>query len=105
MVEYAYGAVKAVKRSAVYISFLLKVTKNCDCMALDEPAIVEDIGILASCDPVALDKASVDLVSQRSGKDVFKEANPITRWIVQIEYAAKIGLGNTAYTLREVTGG
>ncbi|MCX5680191.1 MAG: DUF362 domain-containing protein [Candidatus Omnitrophica bacterium] len=102
MVEYAYGAVKAVEGNAVYISFLLKVTKNCDCIALDEPAIVEDMGILASRDPVAIDKASCDLINQRSGKDIFKEVNPITRWNVQIEYAAKIGLGNTAYTIKEI---
>ncbi len=105
MVEYAYGAVKAVKGKAVYISFLLKVTKNCDCMALDEPAIVEDIGILASYDPVAIDKASADLLSQKSGKDILKEANPITRWIVQVDYAEKIGLGKTDYTIKEMTDG
>lgn len=102
MVEYAYGAVKAVKGSTVYISFLLKVTKNCDCMALDEPALTEDMGILASFDPVAIDKASADLLIQKSGKDILKEANPITRWPVQVEYAAKIGLGKTAYALREI---
>jgi len=102
MVEYAYGAVKAVKGSTVFISFLLKVTKNCDCMALDEAAIVEDIGILASYDPVAIDKASADLISQRSGKDALKEANPVTRWNVQIEYARNIGLGETAYTIKEI---
>jgi len=102
MVEYAYGAVKAVKGRAGYISFLLKVTKNCDCIALDEPAIVEDLGILASRDPVAIDKASADLISQKNGRDVFKEANPITRWDLQVEYAAKIGLGDMSYTIREV---
>ena len=74
-------------------------------MALDEPAIVEDIGILASYDPVAIDKASADLLSQKSGKDILKEANPITRWIVQVDYAEKIGLGKTDYTIKEMTDG
>lgn len=103
MVEYAYGAAKAIKGDKAYISFLLKVTKNCDCMGLDEKAIVEDIGILASKDPVAIDKASCDLICQKSGKDIFKEANPITRWNVQIEYADKVGLGRMDYTLREIS--
>jgi uncharacterized Fe-S center protein len=103
MVEYACGAVKAVRGEAVFISFLLKITKNCDCMAEDEPAIIEDIGILASRDPVAMDKASVDLVNERGGRDMFAAANPVTRWAAQIEYAERCGLGNTAYTLEEIS--
>jgi len=102
MVEYAYGSVKAIKGNAVYISFLLKVTKDCDCIGLDEPAIAEDIGILASLDPVAIDKASADLLIQKNGRDILKEVNPVTRWSIQVEYAAKIGLGKMAYTLKEI---
>lgn len=102
MVEYAYGAIKAVKKKAVFVSFILKVTRNCDCIAEDEPAIVEDVGILASWDPVAIDKAAVDLINKKGGSDILGEANPITRWKAQIEYAEKIGLGRASYTLKEL---
>jgi uncharacterized Fe-S center protein len=102
MVEYAYGAMRSVNGRAVFISFLLKVTKNCDCIARDEPAMIGDIGMLASEDPVAIDKASVDLINRKAGTDALKRANPITRWEVQVEYAERIGLGKSSYVLKEV---
>ena len=67
---------------------------------------MEDPGVrVASRDPVAIDKASADLLRQKSGRDILKEANPITRWNVQVEYAAKIGLGKADYTIKEMTDG
>jgi uncharacterized Fe-S center protein len=102
VVEYAYGAIRSIRGSTVYISFALKVTKNCDCLAEDEPAIVDDIGIFASVDPVAIDKAAVDMIHKAAGTDLLKEANPITRWQVQVEYAHKFGLGELSYELKEV---
>ena len=103
MVEYAYGAVKAVNGKAVYISFLLKITKNCDCMAEDEKRVTEDLGILASFDPVAIDKAAADMINIASGRDLFNEVNPNTKWQCQIDYAEEIGLGETGYDLIEIT--
>jgi len=99
MVEYAYGAVKAVDWRLGCISFLLKITKDCDCIAKNEDAIIEDLGILASNDPVSIDKASVDLINNRGTKDIFGEANPKTEWVKQLEYAEKIGLGSMKYKL------
>ena len=63
---------------------------------------MQDIGILASLDPVALDKASVDLIMQRTGQDDFKKAHPDTDWKYQLLYGEKIGLGKLDYQLQEV---
>ena len=99
MVEYASGVIKVLKGKIGYINFLIKVTKDCDCLAKDDPRIVKDIGILASSDPVAIDKASVDMVLEAAGKDVFKSGYPETDWSVQLKYAATLGLGTLDYTL------
>ncbi|MFC2169061.1 DUF362 domain-containing protein [Acidobacteriota bacterium] len=101
MTEYAYSILKIFEGKIGFINFLLKVTKNCDCMAKDEPAIVEDIGILGSIDPVAVDKASVDLINDRSGIDLIRETNDVN-WAVQLYYGEKIGLGTTDYKLVEI---
>ena len=54
--EYSYAVVK--DKPHFHISFIMDVSPNCDCHAENDEAIVGDIGILASFDPVALDQAS-----------------------------------------------
>lgn len=98
MAEYARAAQSLFKSKIVFLNFALKVTKDCDCMSTSQPSIVEDIGILSSADPVALDKASADLVLERAGKDVFRKGYNID-WMSQLRYGEKIGLGRTAYEL------
>jgi hypothetical protein len=102
MVEYASGAIKALKGKIGYLNFLIKVTKDCDCLAKDDPRIVRDIGILASSDPVAIDKASVDMVLEAAGNDVFKAGYPETDWSSQLKYAAALGLGTLDYSLEVI---
>jgi uncharacterized Fe-S center protein len=100
MSEYAYSILSHFKGKIGFINFLLQVTKDCDCMSKDNPAVVEDIGILGSLDPVAVDKASVDLIIKRSGKDVFRAGYDID-WSIQLKHGAKVGLGNLEYELIE----
>jgi len=102
MVEYAYGVVKTLQGRVGYINFLIKVTKDCDCLAMDEPKIIEDLGILASEDLVSIDKASADLVNGMKGKDIFREGYPEVDWMVQLKYAARIGLGDLNYKLEKL---
>jgi len=102
MAEYAYALHFFLKNKVGHLNFLLRVTKDCDCMAQDEPPIVEDIGILASSDPVAIDKASVDLVNRQSGKDILKEGYKVD-WSVQLKHGERIGLGVMDYELIELT--
>ncbi|MBN2453500.1 MAG: DUF362 domain-containing protein [Candidatus Omnitrophica bacterium] len=102
MVEYAKGVAGAFGSRIGYINFLIRVTKDCDCLAKDDPDIVNDLGILASNDPVAIDKASIDLILAAAKKDVFAEGHPETDWSKQLKYASSLGLGNMKYELEEV---
>lgn len=101
MSEYACSVFRHFKGKIGFVNFLLKVTKDCDCMAQDEPAAVEDIGILGSLDAIALDKASADLVNSRSGKDLLRFGYNVD-WSVQLRHGAQIGLGSTDYELIEL---
>ena len=71
MTEYALAAVSDKKDRCIFINFAIKITKECDCLAKDDPRIAPDIGILASRDPVSIDKASLDLVNKACGRDIF----------------------------------
>ncbi len=91
------------------------ISPTCDCYDHNEPPIVPDIGILASCDPVAIDQASFDLVNRQTGLTdslLQKNRNPgedkflglweSTRGNIQTEYGEKIGLGSRDYRLIEI---
>jgi uncharacterized Fe-S center protein len=98
--EYALFVRRRFKRKAAFLNFLIRVTKDCDCMARGEAPIVDDIGILASSDPVAVDQASADLVLKAAGgRDVFRRGYDID-WSIQLKYARTIGLGSTRYALK-----
>lgn len=98
MVEYALGVKKALGSRLACLNLLYSVTKNCDCMSKGEKPIVPDIGILGSIDPVAIDKAAMDLI----GKKTFSEIYPEIDLEVQIRHAEKIKLGLSDYELIEV---
>jgi hypothetical protein len=102
--EHALGVLKGKKDRIASFNFLLSVTGDCDCFdRKDMSTIVDDIGILASTDPVAVDKASIDLVESRSGKSIAQllgkdDLDPR----FQIEHAERIGLGSSDYELIEI---
>ncbi len=76
--EYALLVARRFPGKTAFLNFLIQVTKDCDCMARNQPPIVPDIGLLASTDPVAVDRASVDLILARSGgTDVFRKGYDI----------------------------
>ena len=102
MVEYSLAVLKDKKNKAGFINFALKINKECDCWGADNPRIAPDVGILASSDPVSIDKASFDLVNKASGKDIFKATHPDQDGIKQLKYAQEIGLGNLDYELIEL---
>ncbi|MFB0525170.1 MAG: DUF362 domain-containing protein, partial [Phycisphaerae bacterium] len=73
MAEYALGALKGKENRAVFFNFIISVTKDCDCFDQPNmPKIVDDIGIVASTDPVAVDKVALDLVEAKAGKKLAK---------------------------------
>ena len=112
MVEYAYGAVQNKKERVLCLNFLTQISPACDCNAYSETPIVNDIGILSSEDPVAIDQASVDLVNAQEGnrsskllgawkpgEDKFRAIYPEVDWNIQLAYAEEIGLGTRKYEL------
>jgi uncharacterized Fe-S center protein len=98
IIEYAAGVLKT-KKSA-YINFLNHISKYCDCFTLakNEP-LMNDVGIVAGIDPVAVDQASYDLTNNAFGKNFFKEIYPEIDPTIQLKYAQELGLGNRDYKL------
>lgn len=99
IVEYTMGALKGKEEKSVFFNFLLRVTPACDCWDFSDAPVVEDIGILASRDIVAVDQASMDLVNEQAGRDVFGEMFPQVKWQDQLAYAEEMGLGSREYEL------
>ncbi len=89
--EYAFAT--ALGKEFIYINYIMNVTKGCDCIGKPMRPIMDDIGILASTDPVALDKACCDLTAEHGKR--FKGLR-------QIVYAESIGLGEQEYELIDV---
>jgi len=102
MVEYAYGVTVALDKKIGYISFLTNITRDCDCLAKDEPRIIQDIGILASNDPVSIDRASADLLNKAGSQDIFRSQYPEIDWTIQLKYASSLGMGDMDYKLIEL---
>jgi Uncharacterized Fe-S center protein len=63
--------------------------------------LIPDVGILASHDPVTIDKASLDIVCKKGGKDIFY-AHHRTYGEVQLEAAESLGMGSVGYELVEI---
>jgi uncharacterized protein len=98
-VEYVVGALKGKEGKCVFFNFLMNVTPDCDCWNYNDDRVVEDIGILASRDIVAIEQASLDLLNEKAGKDVFHEVYPVSDCQSQVDYAEKMGLGSKKYEL------
>ncbi|MDD2574311.1 MAG: DUF362 domain-containing protein [Bacillota bacterium] len=102
MAEYALGALKGKKGKCCFFNFLTHITKECDCADKAQSKITKDIGILASYDPVAIDKATTDLLIGKSGKDILRNLWPENDYNVQIKHAEELGLGSGSYELVKV---
>lgn len=100
MVEYAYGVIK--NKRSLYLNFLNFITKFCDCYETKEKPYFDEVGILASDDPVAIDRASVDIINKKYGRDFFRYIFPSIDWRVQLNYAERLGLGKQEYELIEL---
>ena len=89
------------KGRVVYINVMKNLSVDCDCCAVAEDPCMQDIGILASTDPVAIDQACIDLVynSEDKGKEHFIERVESRHGIHTIEVAEELGVGNREYEL------
>lgn len=112
--EYSKAVVDG--RPNFHISLVIDVSPYCDCHAENDAAIIPDVGMFASFDPVALDMACADAANAQpamrdsllgealehhhhEGCDHFTAVSPDTNWKSAIEHAVKIGLGNAEYEL------
>ena len=89
---------------AAYINIVCNLSVDCDCCAVAEDPCMRDIGILASLDPVALDRACLDLIehSDDPGREHFLERVYSRHGQRTIDFAAALGVGSVDYTLTTV---
>lgn len=112
MAEHALGAVTGKQDKTVFLNFITQVSPACDCYGFADAPIVNDIGICASTDPVAIDQACADLVNNAQGNpgtalksghepggDKFNGVYPDIDWTTQLNHAEKVGLGSRTYEL------
>lgn len=113
IVEHVAGVLSGKTGKVVYLSFVTNVSPDCDCWAFSDASVVPDIGVLASADPVAIDQAAYDLVTQATGlpgtrgegmsagTDKFAAISGIdgTR---AMDYAEERGVGTRRYELKTI---
>ena len=99
MVEHALGALEGKRDSILFLTFVMQISPYCDCYGNSDRPIAPDVGILASCDPVAIDQASADLVIRAAGSDPFRKTHPSIDWTTQLSYGEEMGLGSRKYEL------
>ena len=89
----------------VYVNVMKNLSVDCDCCAVAEDPCMKDIGILVSCDPVAIDRACLDLVyaaKDDPGQKHFLERVESRNGAHTIEAAEKLKIGSSDYELIEV---
>ena len=89
------------KGNIAYISVMKNMSVDCDCCAVAEDPCMKDIGVLASLDPVAIDKACIDLVynSTDPGRDHLIERIDSRHGTHILEVSNKLNFGTTNYEL------
>ena len=104
MADAASSVHNLFKGNIVYINVMKNMSVDCDCCKVAEDPCLKDIGILASTDPVAIDKACIDLVknSKDPGKEHFLERVTSRNGEYTIEASEKLGFGTTDYELVEI---
>ena len=104
MADAATSVVNYFNGNIVYINILCNLSVDCDCCAKAEDPCMKDIGILLSLDPVAIDKASVDLVysSEDEGKKHLIERIESRNGLHTIEEAEQRGIGTTKYKIVDI---
>ena len=102
MAEHAYGVTKEKAGKCFFFNVLVGMTKDCDCFNVAQPKLIPDLGLLASNDPIAIDKATLDLTAKVHGKTLVQLSYKHHDGLTQLEHGAKIGMGSLDYELIEV---
>jgi uncharacterized Fe-S center protein len=102
MAEHAYGAIKDKMNKCLFINVLIDMTLDCDCVNINQTKFIPDVGILASRDPVAVDKATLDLTAKANPGNLSEMAYPNLNPLIQLQHGVKIGMGEMEYRLIQV---
>ena len=104
MADAASSVIKYFNGNIAYINVMKNISKDCDCDGNAASPCMNDIGILSSLDPVAIDQACLDLIynSQDEGKKELINRIESLNGVHTIESAYKLGLGNREYELIEI---
>lgn len=104
MADAASSVVNLFNGSAVYINVMKNISVDCDCDGSASSPCMQDIGILASLDPVAIDQACLDIVynSKDPGKDKLIARIESLHGVHTIEAAADLKIGNREYEVIEI---
>ena len=86
----------------VFVSVLNNISIDCDCDGNPAEPDIHDIGILASCDPVAIDQASIDLAFAAEGSESLQNRVDDRNGLHTLEHAQEIGLGSRTYELVDI---
>ena len=114
--EYAYAVHSYFKEKAFYINFAINITPDCDCWPANDVPLVDDVGIFAGSNPFALDKATLDAVSQsrphknsrhfekiKGGHNLFQEVYADIHSDSTFEYVIQQFNVGLQYSLRTIT--
>lgn len=96
IVEYAGAVIERIgAEKIIYINVLENITPLCDCVGIAQKKLIPDIGFLLGYDPVAIDKASLDLANK------YAEFNIVSRQdkSMQVDYGNEVGIGSLEYEL------
>ncbi|MBR1855866.1 MAG: DUF362 domain-containing protein [Oribacterium sp.] len=101
MAEAASAVVKHFNGQMVFVNVMKNLSVDCDCCAVAEDPCMADVGILISTDPVAIDRACLDLIykSEDPGRDHFLERVQTRNGEHTVDAAAEMGFGVKEYEL------
>lgn len=104
MADAASSVAKYFGENIAYVNVMMNMSVDCDCCSVAEDPCMKDIGVLASLDPVALDKACLDLVysSDDPGRDHLIERIESRNGVLTVDAAAELGIGSKEYELIEL---
>ncbi len=101
MADAASAVVDHFKGNMVFINVMKNMSVDCDCCAIAEDPCMEDIGVLISTDPIAIDQACLDIVraSDDPGRDHLLERIDSRNGEHTVEAAAALGFGTREYEI------
>lgn len=101
MADAASSVHKYFENRIAYINIMCNMSVDCDCCKVAEDPCMQDIGILASLDPIAIDQACIDLVynSKDPGRDHLVERIESRHGVSTIKSASSLGFGTCEYEL------